>query len=183
MAAGTWRDVAEARRVLVHGVTGSGKSTLASQLGSVLDLPVTLVDEHMWLPGWVPVPEVEQDVIAEKWIARDEWILDSIYGRHRAAALERADVIVGLDYPRLLSLGRLVRRTAKGIATKEERCNGNTESLRNAFSRNSIVRWHFSSWRRKRDTMRAWYADPSAPPVVLLARPRDAHDLVATLDT
>jgi adenylate kinase family enzyme len=183
MAAGTWRDVATARRVLVHGVTGSGKSTLAGQLGSVLDLPVTLVDDHMWLPGWVPVPVVEQDVIAEKWIAGDEWILDSVYGRHRDAAIARADVVIGLDYPRALSLGRLVRRTATGIVTKEERCNGNTETLRSALSRDSIVRWHFRSWRRKRDTMRAWHADPSMPPVVLLARPRDADDLVAMLDT
>lgn len=167
--------------MLVHGVTGSGKSTLASRLGSALDLPVTFVDEHLWLPDWVPVPQVEQDAIAARWVAGEHWILDSIYGRHRDAALARADVVIGLDYPRALSLGRLVRRTAKGIMTKEERCNGNTESLRNALSRDSIVRWHFSSWRRKRESMRAWYADPSAPPVLLLSRPRDADDLLGLL--
>jgi len=181
MSVATWREVAHARRILVHGVTGSGKSTIALALGSVLDLPVTLVDEEMWLPGWVPVPEAEQDVLAARWIARDEWILDSVYGRHLAVTVTRADVVIGLDYPRLISLGRLVRRTATGIVTKEQRCNGNTESLRNAFSRDSIIRWHFRSWRRKRDTMQAWLADPSGPPVILLKPPRDADELLRRL--
>ncbi|HXH78322.1 adenylate kinase [Nocardioides sp.] len=181
MATATWREVSQARRILLHGVTGSGKSTLALALGAALDLPVTLVDEEMWRPGWVPVPLEEQDDMSARWIARDEWILDSAYGRHRAATVERADVVICLDYPRLLSLGRLVRRTATRIVTQEQLCNGNTETLRNAVSRDSIVRWHFTSWRRKRDTMRAWHADPVGPRVLLLTRPRDADDLLRRL--
>lgn len=167
--------------MLIHGVTGSGKSTLAIELGSLLDLPVTLVDEHLWLPGWVPVDQSDQDSKVAGWLAGERWILDSVYGRHRDAALARAEVVIGLDYPRALSLGRLVRRTARGIVTKEERCNGNTESLRNAVSQDSIVRWHFRSWRRKREAMRTWHLDPDAPPTVLLSRPRDAVELVARL--
>ena len=181
MATATWREVSQARRILLHGVTGSGKSTLALALGEALGLPVILVDEEMWRPGWVPVPEEEQDDLSAQWIARDEWILDSAYGRHRAATVGRADVVVALDYPRLLSLGRLVRRTATRIVTQEPLCNGNTETLRNALSRDSILRWHFRSWRRKRDTMRAWHADPAGPAVVLLARPREADDLLRRL--
>ena len=42
-------------RILVYGVTGSGKSTAAVAIGSRTGLPVTLVDEITWLPGWVPV--------------------------------------------------------------------------------------------------------------------------------
>jgi len=182
MSAATWRDVARARRILVHGVTGSGKSTLALALGSVLDLPVTLVDEEMWLPVWVPVPEAEQDVLAARWIAREEWILDSVYGRHRDVTLTRADVVIGLDYPRLISLGRLVRRTATGIVTKEQRCNGNTETLRELVSRESIVRWHFSSFARKRSRMRGWSADPAGPEVFLVRRPRDLDAWLRTLE-
>ena len=148
----------------------------------MLDLPVTLVDEAIWLPGWVSVPEAEQDVIAAGRIARDEWALDSTYWRHRIEAMDRADLVICLDYLRLLSLGllwlgRLVRRTATGIVTQEQRCNGNTESLRHALRHESILRWHFRSWRRKRDTMRAWHADPFEPAVVLLKRPRDADGL------
>ena len=142
----------------------------------MLDLPVTLVDEAMWLPGWVSVPEAEQDVIAAGWIARDEWALDSTYGRHRIEAMDRADLVICLDYPRLLSLGRLVRRTATGSVTQGQRCNGNIESLRHALGPESILRWHFRSWWRKRDTMRAWHANPFEPAVVLLKRPRDLDE-------
>ena len=181
MSAGTWHDVASAQRVLCYGVTGSGKSTLAVRLGGILDFPMILVDEEMWQPGWVPVPDDEQDRIIGRRLAGQSWVLDSVYGRHHLGALARAEVVVALDYPRPVSLRRLVRRTASGIVSKEPRCNGNVESLGHALSRDSIVRWHFQSFARKRQRMREWYGDPSAPPVVLLSRPVDAHALLANL--
>ena len=53
-------------RVLVYGVTGSGKSTAAVSIGARTGLPVTLVDELTWLPGWVPVDTaVQRQMIGE----------------------------------------------------------------------------------------------------------------------
>lgn len=67
-------------RVLVYGVTGSGKTTAALAIGSRTGLPVTLVDELTWLPGWVPVEaSVQRDVIGDI-VAGERWVLDSSYG-------------------------------------------------------------------------------------------------------
>jgi adenylate kinase family enzyme len=160
-------------RVLVYGVTGSGKTTAAIDIGARTGLPVTLVDELTWLPGWIPVDKsVQREVIGEI-VAGERWVLDSSYGDWLEFVLPRTQLVVGLDYPRWLSLARLVRRTVTRAITKEPMCNGNVETFRKAVARDSIIRWHFQSFTRKRRRMRAWAADPAMPPVLLLSRPRE----------
>lgn len=100
-------------------------------------------------------------------------MLDTAYGAWLDVVLPRVELVVGLDYPRWLSLQRLLRRTAVRIVSKEPVCNGNTESLRSALAPDSIVGWHFRSFDRKRRRMRQWAAAPDGPPVLLLSKPRD----------
>jgi adenylate kinase family enzyme len=160
-----------AERILLYGVTGSGKSTLAARIAERTGLPWHPVDELTWRPGWVAVPDEEQRQRIEEICASERWILDTAYTSWRDVALARADLIVCLDYPRLLSLFRLLRRSVARVVDKRPICNGNTESFRQLFSRNSIVVWHFRSFSRKRRRMRAWAADPIGPQVVLLHSP------------
>lgn len=169
-------------RVLVYGVTGSGKSTAAVAIGLRTGLPVTLVDEITWLPGWVPVEGQVQRELIGGIIAGERWLLDSSYGAWLDLVLPRVELVVGLDYPRWLSFGRLLRRTVSGAVTKEPRCNGNVESWRNMLSRDSILIWHLRSFARKRDRMRAWAADPDMPPVVLFRHPRELETWLENLD-
>ncbi|RYB92990.1 adenylate kinase [Nocardioides oleivorans] len=168
-------------RVLLYGVTGSGKSTAGLAIGARTGHPVTLVDELTWQPGWVPVEEDRQRELIGEVVAGDRWLLDSAYGQWRDLVEPRVQLVVGLDYPRWLSLSRLVRRTVRGAITKEPRCNGNVESFAKIFDRSSIIRWHFQSFVRKRDRMRAWAADPSAPETLLFTRPRDLEAWIRTL--
>lgn len=94
----------------------------------------------------------------------------------RDIPLARADLVVGLDFPRWRSLGRLLRRTARRIVLRTEICNGNRERLRNLlWPVDSIVVWHFRSFAGKRRRMRAWSADPAMPPVVLLRSPAEVE--------
>jgi adenylate kinase family enzyme len=171
------------RRVLVYGVTGSGKSTLATRLGAIAGLPVVLADELTWRPGWQVVPVDEQREIFRGIVAGDEWVLDTAYGAWLDLALPRAELVVGLDYPRWFSLQRLIRRSVTRAVDKRPICNGNTESFRLLMRRDSIVVWHFRSFARKRARMRAWAAAAAAdgPDVLLFSRPRDLEAWVAGL--
>jgi adenylate kinase family enzyme len=170
------------KRILVYGVTGSGKSTLARQIGETTGLPWHSVDDEIgWLPNWVERPREEQRAIASAIAARDEWVLDTAYGHWRDVVLERTELIVALDYQRLVSLIRLVRRTARRVMTRELSCNGNTESLRQALSSDSILAWHFRSFARKREQISRWQTDPSAPPVIRLRSPQTTAQWLATL--
>lgn len=169
------------RRVLVYGVTGSGKSTAAQRIADGTGLPLTLVDELTWLSGWVQVPETEQRARIAAIVEGDRWVLDTAYGAWLDVVLPRVDVVVGLDYPRWFSLQRLVRRSVRRAVDKKPICNGNTESLQQLFSRDSIVVWHFRSFARKRERMRRWAADPEGPDVQLFTRPRDLEELLHSL--
>ncbi len=170
-------------RVLVYGVTGSGKSTAALAIGARTGHPVTLVDELTWLPGWVPVEAARQREVIGEIVAGERWLLDSSYGDWLDFVLPRTQLVIGLDYPRWLSLGRLVRRTVSGAITKQPRCNGNVESFRKMVDRSSIVRWHFQSFARKRDRMRAWADAPDGPEVLLFRHPRELDAWLASLGT
>jgi adenylate kinase family enzyme len=168
-------------RVLVYGVTGSGKSTAAVAIGARTGLPLTLVDELTWLPGWVPVDAAVQREMIGEIVAGERWLLDTAYGAHLDLVLPRTQLVVGLDYPRWLSLGRLVRRTVSRVITQEPMCNGNVETWRQVFARDSIIVWHFRSFARKRARMRAWSASPDGPEVLLFRRPRELEVWIAGL--
>lgn len=174
-------DAPAPRRILLYGATGSGKTTAAQRIAERLGVPVILADEIGWLPNWMQRPPEEQIELIEHAIAGGEWILDSAYSAWQHVVLPHVDLIVALDYPRWFSLQRLVRRTVRRVASREELFAGNRESWRLVLSRDSIIVWHFRSWRDKRQTMRAWAADPDAPPVLLVRRARDMEKWIASL--
>ncbi|CAM02308.1 adenylate kinase family enzyme [Saccharopolyspora erythraea NRRL 2338] len=170
-----------ARRILVYGVTGSGKSTAAQRISRATGVPWHPVDDLTWEPGWVEVPPEEQRRRIARICAQDEWILDAAYGKWLEIPLARAELVVALDYPRWLSLSRLLRRTAGRVVDKRTVCNGNRETLRTVLSRDSILLWHFRSFARKRRRMREWAADPSGPAVHRFGRPRDLRAWIDAL--
>jgi adenylate kinase family enzyme len=166
----------------VYGGTGSGKTTLARQIAEITGIPCHSMDDEVgWLPDWVERPRDEQRALVSTIVSSDDWVIDTAYGHWRDLVLDRTELIVALDYPRLVSLARLARRTARRVVTREVACNGNTESLRLALSSESILAWHFRSFAHKRQRIAGWQADPSAPPVVRLRSPRSTEKWLAEL--
>lgn len=168
-----------ARRLFVYGVTGSGKTTMAARISRATGLPWHAVDDLTWDPNWIEVPIDEQRRRVSEICAREEWILDTAYGKWLDVPLARADLIVALDYPRWLSLQRLMRRTVARAIHKTPICNGNTETIRAALSRNSIIAWHFRSFNRKQDRIRRWMEATDGPEVLRFTRPRQADAWLA----
>ncbi len=142
---------------------------------------MTLVDDLLWLPGWVQVELDEQRRLMAQIVAEPAWVLDSSYGTSLDLVLPRVDLVVGLDYPRWFSLQRLVRRTLRRAITREQICNGNVETWREMVSKDSIVAWHFRSFRRKRDRIRSWAAAPTGPPVRVFRSPGELDRWIADL--
>jgi len=167
-----------ARRILIYGVTGAGKTTLARNLSERTGIPWHSVDDLAWNPGW-------EQVLLEQQIERiieitngDSWILDTAYAKWVDIPLARVQLIVGLDYPRWLSLGRLTNRTVRRLFDKKPICNGNLESLKTFFSKDAILLWHFQSFARKRDRMRAWKDE--GRDVVLLKTQKEADQFLSS---
>lgn len=174
-------DLGGPQRILVYGVTGSGKTTLARSIGGATGLPWHAVDELTWEPGWVSAPDDVQRERIAAICAGDRWVLDHAYGKWVEVVMDRVDLVVGLDYPRWLSLGRLVRRTIGRVITREEQCNGNVETVGKVFAQDSIIRWHFRSYASKRDRLRGWEQDAAMPPILRLTHPKLAEAWLRSL--
>lgn len=168
------------KRILISGVTGSGKSTLAKEVARRTGLTLIEVDEIAWLPGWEEPPIEEQERRIRQLTSLPGWVLDSDYRRFRSIIDPQTDLIVCLDYPRFLSLGRLIARCVKRSILGEKCCNGNKESLGRLFTSESIILWHFKSFNSKRRRMREWLSQ-SARQVLVFRWPSEAQKWLETL--
>jgi adenylate kinase family enzyme len=141
------------RRVVVFGTTGSGKSRLAQALAQRTGLRVIELDALAWLRDWQPAPLDLLRHRVEREIAEGDWIVVGNYGEVRDLVWKPADTLIWLDLPLPLVMWRLLWRTVRRAATKEELWGtGNRESFRGAFfSRQSILLWALRTHRRNRE--------------------------------
>jgi adenylate kinase family enzyme len=132
------------RRVSIIGGSSTGKTTLSRELASLLGVPHIELDALHHDAGWqeAPADVLQARVDAALAAAPDGWVVDGNYhGKLGTYVLERADTVVFLDLPLRTALRRVTWRTLRRSITREELWNGNRESFRIAFSRDSIVWW------------------------------------------
>jgi adenylate kinase family enzyme len=141
------------RRIVVFGTTGSGKSRLAERLAEQTGLRVVELDALFWGRDWQPAPVELFRHRVEREIGEGGWIVVGNYGQVRDLVWRPADTLVWLDLPLPLVMWRLVRRTLRRVASREELWGtGNRETWRNAFfSRQSILLWALKTHRRNRE--------------------------------
>ncbi len=102
--------LAGCNRILILGRTGSGKTTLARELAAALGVPHVELDALYFGPNFstVSLPILRERTSAA--IAGDRWVTDGNKKAVRDLVWPRADTIIWLDYPLLVSLGRLGKR-------------------------------------------------------------------------
>jgi len=159
------------RRINVVGTTGSGKTTTARHLAERLGIPHVEMDALNWGPNWTPADrEVLRERVAQALVG-EAWVVDGNYSSVRDIVWGRADTIVWLDYSLPVTMVQLLRRTVRRVATKEELWSGNRERFwNNFFTRDSILWWGLTTYRRRRREY-----------PLLLARPEYAHLAVVHL--
>lgn len=144
------------KRIVVIGTTGSGKSTLAKKLADQFSLPFIELDALHWEPDWKEAPD---EVFRERVSCATQapkWIVAGNYHVVRDLVWPRAEAIIWLDYPLLVILMQLLRRTVKRWWTQELLWGSNREPFWIHFklwSKESLIHWLFLTyWRRKRET-------------------------------
>ncbi|MGH2489080.1 MAG: AAA family ATPase [Candidatus Limnocylindria bacterium] len=138
------------RRVNVVGTSGSGKTTFAAELARRLGVPHVELDALSWEANWVSAPpDVLRQRVARA-VAADAWVVDGNYSATRDLVWARADTVVWLDHSFALVMWRLIARTLRRSLRGVVLWSGNRESLRIALSRDSIILWALTTYRRRR---------------------------------
>ncbi|TAK23362.1 MAG: adenylate kinase [Chloroflexota bacterium] len=171
------------KRVAVVGTSGSGKTTFAATLAARLGYDHVELDALHWEAGW-KMAEVE--VFRSRVTTAtdgEHWVCDGSYTKVRDIVWSRADTLVWLDYPLPLVLARLFRRTAQRLWAREALWNGNRESLREHFSRDSLFIWAFRQHRRNRVAYPAALAESRFAhlAIVHLRSPNEAERWISDL--
>ena len=151
------------RRIAVIGRAGAGKTTVALRLGEVFGLPVVHLDRLAWEPGWRPADVPDFDVRHAAAIAGERWVIDGGY-LGRAGWLDRvrrADVVVLVEAPLAVCLGRIVRRGLRPVR-RPDLPDGCEDALSASF-----VFWTVTwSWRTRNALAPLRRGDPGMPPLV-----------------
>lgn len=171
-------------RVVVVGCSGAGKTTFARQLAQLLGAPHIELDALYWLPNWVHRPTDEFCALVAEAISQEQWVTDGNYRAVRDLVQSRATAVIWLNYTFPTVFGRVLRRTLRRTLTHEELFTGNRESLHRAFlSRDSILWWVITTYKRRRRQYRALFDQPAAVSYarVELRRPSEARRLLAAL--
>jgi energy-coupling factor transporter ATP-binding protein EcfA2 len=98
------------QRILILGRTGSGKTTLARELAAAIGVPHVELDALFFGPNFstAPLPVLRHRTSAA--IAGDRWVTDGNKRVVRDLVWPRADTVIWLDYPLVVSLWRLGKR-------------------------------------------------------------------------
>lgn len=171
-------------RVVVVGCSGSGKTTFARQLAQRLGAPHIELDALHWLPNWVPRPTDEFQALVAQAVSQEQWVTDGNYRAVRDLVWSRATAVVWLNYTFPTVFGRVLRRTLRRTLTHEELYMGNHESLRRSFlSRDSILWWVITTFRRRRRQYRALFDPTAAVSYVRIEfrRPSEARGFLGAL--
>lgn len=154
-------DKGNIQRIAVVGTSASGKTTMAWRLAAILGIPHVELDALHWEANWTEATNEALRERVERALQGDAWVIDGNYSKVRDLIWPRAEMLVWLDYPLPVVLGRLLKRTLRRIVLREELWSGNRESIRGFFfSRDSLFLWVLQTYRKHRRTYPALLKQP-----------------------
>lgn len=123
-------------KIVVVGVSASGKSMFARKLKAHTGLPITHMDSIWWKPGWTEVEEQEASARIKNIGSNDSWIIEGyIPESARVFLFERADTIFYLNYSRVVSSWRYIKRWWRHRKNPRPELEGSPEKFSFKFLR------------------------------------------------
>ncbi|MEW1723908.1 adenylate kinase [Streptomyces sp. NPDC093109] len=165
------------RRVALFGPPATGKTTLARWLSTELNKPHTDLDDILFTPeGPLPLEEFRRQ--AAEITATDGWIVEGNFSKLADVVWHRADTLIWLDFPLPLILYRIVRRSLRQLAGREDSAQARRLTWSAAFfARRSLLRTAVRKYRANRPRYAQQVAETAnlGVEVVRLRSPREVQ--------
>jgi hypothetical protein len=173
--------MARVQRVCILGTSGSGKTTLGRELARRMGAASIDLDDLHWAPGWTEVPDEEFRHKLLEALESPSWVTSGNYASVQELYMTHADTMIWLDYSFAVVFGRILKRTFRRVVFREVCCNGNYESWRTTFSRDSIILWVFRTYLKRKRKYGELFSSPEREGVRMI-RFRSPHEAQAWLD-
>ena len=99
------------KKIAVIGCAGSGKTTLAFKLAATFKLPLYHLDDYQWLPDWQKVEHNEFVKAHDALCDLPAWIIEGSGNKLLPYRIQKADVVIFLNIPRVTCIWRVVKRS------------------------------------------------------------------------
>lgn len=113
------------KRILIIGNAGSGKTTFATALAEKTRLPVVHLDRLYWKGNWEHAAKEEFDVILQRELDKDNWIMDGNFNRTIPHRLNHCDTVFYFDLPTITCLIGITKRIIKSYGKTRSDMGGN----------------------------------------------------------
>lgn len=127
------------KKISIIGGSGSGKSTLADILSKELDIPAIHLDAINYNANWVEIDHKERDKIISSKSNNEKWIIDGNYNKTLKERLEKADLIIWLDYSTFAHLKGVFKRLIKNLNKEKPEIPGCKERLNFKFIKSVVT--------------------------------------------
>jgi adenylate kinase family enzyme len=164
------------KKILVVGVSASGKSIFSRELSRQTGIPVTHVDALMWKPDWNYIGDEETVKLLDEVSQRPAWIIEGFIEKEaRLFLTERTDTIIYLDYSRLTTAWRYIKRSWKHRKDPRPELEGSPDK----FSFMFLMR----IWQKKEmyHLKKTFASMSNQDKLVTLTTPKEARTLIRNL--
>ncbi len=120
-------------RICIIGGSGTGKTTLANKLSEIYELPVTHIDGIHHLSNWEIRDTEERDKIILSIIENEKWIMDGTYKSTLRPRMEKADLIIWLDYSTFAQMRGILKRFFTNKGKEKDEIPGCKEKMDSDF--------------------------------------------------
>ncbi len=137
-------------RINIIGTSGSGKTTFGRELAETLEIPFLEMDAIFWGPNWESPPDEVYFPKLKALLEGDNWVLDGNYTRTMDFKWDRVQAVIWLNFSFPRTIYQAVQRALSRLISQEELWpgTGNRENLKMLFSKDSIIWWTVSSYKR-----------------------------------
>lgn len=173
------------QKINIIGTSSTGKSTFAKALAEKLGYHYIELDRLHWCDNW---KEASDDAfwqaIEAQMSAHSRWVMDGNYSINRAIRWREVDTVIWLNYTLHVVLYRAIKRVMTRIIKREKLWGtNNVESLRQLFSKDSIVWLTLTTYHKKRKQYPELMNNPDYQHInfIEFTSPRSARDFLKNL--